>query len=295
MTDPAGLAGTCFKDVIVAAPLPKHELWPLLESASGRSREFILAHDTDAMDAGARALFGHWVARRRDGVPVAYLIGSREFYGRPFWVNRHTLIPRMETELLIDTVKQIWPKASSQPRRLCDLGTGSGCVAITLALEFPQATVHATDQSAKALQAARNNAAWLGAASRMRFHQGSWWDALNVDSPDRFDGIVSNPPYIAPEDHHLSQGDLRFEPPAALVGRDLGLGDIQAIVAGARKRLEPNGFLLIEHGYDQQAAVKDLFQNEGFGRVQGLLDLANNPRAVLGFQPKDEAQTLPTR
>lgn len=272
-----------FRELMTVTSLPKHELWPLLEAASGRSREYILAHDTDMVDAGTQALFLRWANKRQSGVPIAYLVGSREFYGRNFWVNAHTLIPRIETELLIDTARELLGKSDGSGLRLCDLGTGSGCITVTLALEFPGASVWASDLSEGALQVARNNAAWLGAAARTHFVRGAWWQAF-AHAPNTFHGIFSNPPYIAPGDPHLSQGDLRYEPNSALVGQGQGLGDIRAIVTGAVDRLEPNGFLLIEHGFDQQADVVAIFQQAGLVRVQGLYDLANNPRAVLGFQ-----------
>lgn len=272
-----------FRELMTATALPKHELWPLLEAASGRRREFILAHDNDFVDSGTHALFLRWANARQAGVPIAYLVGGREFYGRNFWVNPHTLIPRIETELLIDTARQVLHESDGSGLRLCDLGTGSGCIAVTLALEFPQAAVWASDVSEGALQVARNNAAWLGVAARTHFAQGAWWQAF-AHAPNTFHGIVSNPPYIAPGDPHLRQGDLRHEPDSALVGQGQGLGDINTIVTGAIDRLEPNGFLLIEHGFDQQSEVMAIFRQTGLVRVQGLTDLANNPRAVLGFR-----------
>lgn len=272
-----------FRELMTATSLPKHELWPLLEAASGRRREYILAHDNDMVDVGTQALFLRWTKERQAGSPIAYLMGSREFYGRNFWVNAHTLIPRSETELLIDTARELLGKSDGSGLRLCDLGTGSGCIAVTLALEFPQASIWASDVSGGALQVARNNAAWLGAAARTHFAKGAWWQAF-TNAPQTFHGVVSNPPYIAPGDPHLGQGDLRYEPGSALVGQGQGLGDIRAIVAGAIDRLEPNGFLLIEHGFDQQSEVMAIFQQAGLVRVRGLIDLANNPRAVLGFR-----------
>lgn len=272
-----------FRELMTSTSLPKPELWPLLEAASGRRREFILANDSNLVDIGAQALFLRWAAERQAGVPIAYLVGSREFYGRSFWVNRHTLIPRMETELLIDTAKELFGQTNGSNLRLCDLGTGSGCIAITLALEFPQAMVWASDLSGHALQVARNNAVWLAAGARTHFTEGPWWRAFDHTSA-KFHGIFSNPPYIAPGDYHLSQGDLRYEPNQALVGQGNGLGDIETIVIGAQNRLEPNGFLLIEHGFDQQAEVMALFRQAGMVQVRGLSDMAKNPRAVIGFR-----------
>jgi release factor glutamine methyltransferase len=278
-------AAKTYRGLLAECDLPKHELWPLIEAASGRRREFILAHDSDLADMGTEALFCRWINQRKAGAPIAYLTGCREFYGRPFWVNRHTLIPRMETELLIDTAKALLGNQQKGPLSLCDLGTGSGCIAVTLALEFPAASVTATDRSAAALRVARNNAAWLDAGRRVAFLEGSWWEALGGRPQEQFHGIVSNPPYIAPDDHHLAQGDLRFEPGSALSGQGTaGLGDIETIVRGAVRRLYPNGFLLMEHGFDQQPAVIDLLNEAGFNGVRGLADMANNPRAVLGFR-----------
>lgn len=229
-------------------------------------------------------LFYRWVEQRKAGRPVAYLTGFREFYGRRFWVNRHTLIPRMETELLIDTAKGLLSTQNDPRLSFCDLGTGSGCIAITLAQEFPGSSITATDQSAGALQVARNNAAWLGGCSKVTFLSGSWWDAFHTHPGQQFHGIFSNPPYIAPNDPHLRQGDLRFEPSSALAGQGRGLGDIELIVGGAVHRLAPSGFLIIEHGFDQQPDVVDLFRRAGLTGVRGLVDMANNPRAVLGFR-----------
>jgi release factor glutamine methyltransferase len=246
-----------------------------------------LAHDHESASPGAQALYLRWVDLRQSGVPIAYLTGQREFYGRQFWVNRHTLIPRPETELLIDTAIDLLREQHASPIRLCDLGTGSGCIAISLARELPHASIWATDDSHDALKMARNNAVWLGAADQVTFSQGHWWRALDQERSPRFDGIVSNPPYIAPHDPHLSKGDLRFEPASALAGQGRGIGDIEEIIREAGNWLVPNGFLLIEHGFDQQAIVVERFQQAGFQRVQGLIDLSNNPRAVLGFRGLD--------
>lgn len=281
--------------------LPPHELWPLKEAASGRRREWWIAHDDASHDAGTSALLARWVAMRQSGWPIAYLTGTREFYGRSFWVSRDTLIPRIETELLVDTaiaaLKEVRSRVAAP--RLCDLGTGSGCIGISLALECADLQVTASDASAGALRMARSNAAWLGAAARMVFQESSWWDGIT----GRFHGIVSNPPYIAAGDSHLTAGDLRFEPALALspgamksdapgqLGRDhgtapgpaSGLSAIAEIVAGAPAHLEPSGFCAIEHGHDQQAPVMALFQSAGFGRITGLRDGFGNPRVVLGW------------
>lgn len=270
--------------------MPRREGLALLEAASGWRREALIAHGSDPASPAVQALFTRLVALRQLGTPIAYLTGEREFYGRPFWVSPATLIPRMETELLIDTV--IAETGSIAPLRLCDLGSGSGCIGITLALEIESAEVTATDCSAAALQVARNNAARLGVESRLRFRQGNWFDALGP-ADAKFHGLISNPPYVAAGDPHLSQGDLRFEPstalsPSSTTLRPMGLptdelSDIAALAEGARHWLEPGGFLLVEHGSEQQSAVMGLFDQAGLIRVRGLVDDQSLPRAVIGF------------
>lgn len=265
--------------------LPNHELWPLREAATGRRREWLIAHRDEPLEPGAQALLERWMSLRQQGWPIAYLTGSREFYGRSFWVNSHTLIPRIETELLVDTALAALrkhPVSSHSERRLCDLGTGSGCIATTLALEMPGLRVVATDQSFEALTVARNNAAWLGAAANVHFCHGSWWQACE----GRFHGVVSNPPYIEHNDAHLGRGDLRFEPSSALTtGRpdDRGLSAIETIVCGAPNYLMPQGFLAIEHGHTQQHDVLSMFQAAGFQHCEGIADSFGNPRVVIGW------------
>jgi release factor glutamine methyltransferase len=292
------MTAASFRGLLAASGLPRLEALALMQAASGRSREWLIGHELDRPDEATSALFQRWARLRQAGEPIAYLVGWREFYGRRFWVNRNTLIPRMETEMLVDVaLKRLQAMAASTqpstqksstpaPLQVCDLGTGSGSIAISLALEMKESIhITATDQSQHALQVARNNAAWLEAAHCIEFAAGSWWQALTQAS-QRFHGIVSNPPYIPGLDGHLGQGDLRFEPMAALRGEgDDGLGDIQTIAAGAIERLEPKGFLLIEHGYDQQDDVTDLFVHAGFADICGLADLAGRPRAVLGVRP----------
>lgn len=273
--------------------LPRHELWALIEAATGQTREHWIAHDEEPLNPGAEALLTHWLNQRQQGRPLAYLLGWREFYSRRFWVNRHTLIPRPETELLVDIALREIRRRQQQEglhatnlasRPVCELGTGSGCIAITLALECPGLQLVATDQSPDALRLARNNAAWLGADSCMTFRQGSWCHAL--EAPERFMGIVSNPPYIALDDPHLGQGDLAYEPIAALTDASPdGLESIRSIAEQAGAFLEPGGFLLVEHGHDQQPAVQALFRQAGLHDIAGLRDIAQVPRAVLGFKP----------
>jgi release factor glutamine methyltransferase len=276
-------------DLLSASGLPRREAMALLEAASGQRRETLIAHGADPAPREVQALFERMAAQRRLGVPIAYLTGFREFYGRPFWVSPATLIPRIETELLIDTVIAL-AKPADRPLRLADLGTGSGCIGITLALEIRLAEITATDRSAAALQVARNNAARLGAVPKTRFFEGRWFEALPQDRM-KYHGLVSNPPYVGAGDPHLSRGDLRFEPKAALspgavdgiMMQPDGLSDIATLTKGAPQWLEPGGFLLVEHGSEQQAAVTALFHQAGFSSVRGLADDQSQPRAVIGF------------
>lgn len=230
--------------------------------------------------------FERLVARRAIGEPIAYLIGRREFYGRRFLVTPDVLIPRPETELLVELVLQDIGR-TEEPRAL-DLGTGSGVLAITLALELPGARVSATDASPAALMLARRNADVQGA--RVRFLEGDWYGAL---ARERFDLIVSNPPYVADGDPHLEQGDLRFEPRSALVGRGpAGTGHLERIIGGARAHLNPQGRLLVEHGWDQAAAVRASFGQAGFEAVATHKDLGGNDRATVGSLRRHDGRSI---
>ncbi len=249
----------------------------------GVNRAYLVANHmrilTESEDARADML----VAQRSMGVPVAYLLGKREFYSRDFTVGTDVLIPRPETETLVDAALKVIAGATQaaiarDPIRVLDLGTGSGIVAITLALECPRIEVTATDLSEAALEIARANANALGA--KVEFLHGSWFAPVQRR---RFDVIVSNPPYIADGDQHLEQGDLRFEPKSALCdGSADGLDAIRAIVEGARGHLKPGATILIEHGYDQAAAVALLLREAGFGALESIPDLAGIPRVAGG-------------
>lgn len=244
----------------------------LLERVLGKPREWMLAHDMDPIEPDQAQLFHALVARRLAGEPMAYLVGHREFMGHDFAVTPDVLIPRPETELLVETALA-WLKERPDASVL-DLGTGSGVVAISIALAAPSASVTATDVSASALQVAVRNAARLGA--RLDFAQGSWYDALPPRV--RYDLIVSNPPYISRDDDHLHQGDLRFEPRGALTDNADGLRDLTTIVSGAIERLRPGGELWMEHGWDQAAAVRQLLIDAGFQHVSSLRDLSGIER-----------------
>jgi release factor glutamine methyltransferase len=205
------------------------------------------------------------VARRAAGEPIAYLLGSREFYGREFRVSPAVLIPRPETELLVEV--GLGKVSHGGTPRILDLGAGSGCVAITLALELG-CEVTAVDVSTDALAVARENAARLGA--RVRFVESDWFSAFE----GTFDLIVGNPPYVAEGDRHLSEGDLRFEPMTALACGADGLAAIRRILADAPRHLAPGGWLFLEHGYDQAEAMRTLLEQAGFQSIEQHRDLA---------------------
>lgn len=214
------------------------------------------------------------IERRLRGEPVAYIIGQREFYGLAFEVSDAVLIPRPETELLVELALERLP-----PRgRVLDMGTGSGAIAVALAHSRPDAAVSALDVSPAALAVAQRNAAANQAP--VRFLHSSWYAAL--DGGERFELIVSNPPYIASGDRHLSEGDLRFEPVGALTDHADGLSALRTIIAGAPRHLLGQGWLLMEHGYDQAAAVRGLLAAAGYLEVQSWQDLAGIERVSGG-------------
>ncbi|KRG45115.1 protein-(glutamine-N5) methyltransferase, release factor-specific [Stenotrophomonas panacihumi] len=251
----------------------------LLLHALGRDRAWLFANGRDPVEPAVAQAFLALVARRASGEPVAYLKGSRGFWTLDLAVTPATLIPRPETELLVELALE---RVDDTPgRRIADLGTGSGAIALALASERPRALVFATDASPAALEVARGNAQ-ANDLGRVEFREGSWWAPL---AGERFDLVASNPPYIADDDPHLSQGDLRFEPATALASGADGLEDIRLIVAGAPAHLRPGGWLLFEHGWDQGAAVAALLGERGFVDVATVQDLEARDRVTLGRWP----------
>ena len=216
-----------------------------------------------------------WVARRRGGEPLAYILGQRGFWGLDLAVTKDALIPRPDTETLVAAAL---PLISDQARVL-DLGTGSGAVALAIAAERPAARVVASDIDPRCLALCRRNAARLGLALETRLA-----DGFNGVA-GKFNAIVSNPPYVAADDEHLRQGDLRFEPRRALVGGATGLEFIAALIRAAPRHLEPGGWLCLEHGDDQAPAVRELYRDAGFGAPHTRLDLERRPRATVGQIP----------
>lgn len=247
----------------------------LLGHALGVGRAWLIAHENDAIPDVALAVYGKLLARRLAGEPVAYLLGEKEFFGRTFKVNPAVLIPRPETELLVELALD--RLAPGRHTRVLDLGTGSGCIAITLALERPDCEVVAAERSEAALAVAEANARRLGA--RLEFHAGSWFDAL-PEGTAKFDLILSNPPYIAGEDPHLAA--LAHEPAHALAAGADGLDDIRAIVSGAARHLADGGLLMFEHGWDQGGACRELLAEAGFTEIGTETDLAGHGRVSFG-------------
>ena len=259
--------------------LPRLELRMLLGHVVQREYAWLIAHDLDGLDDDASAQFESLVARRAAGEPIAYLLGEREFYGRNFRCTPAALIPRPETELLVEIA--LTRIAPNEPMCVLDIGTGTGCIAITLALERPSAHVTAIDVSPDALALARENAQRLG-ATNIEFIQSDWFAALSDTA--QFDLIVSNPPYIVPGDAHLTQGDLRFEPAIALADAVDGLESYRKLTQGAGKHLRNGGWLIVEHGYDQGESVPALFRDAGFAQVEMLRDLAGLARVTTALR-----------
>jgi release factor glutamine methyltransferase len=217
------------------------------------------------------------LTQRQQGTPIAYITGNREFWSRDFLVSPDVLIPRPDTELLIELSLQLLP--TTEPVEIIDLGTGSGIIAITLATELPRAQVSATDLSLAALQIARLNADKHHVCN-IDFYHSNWF----IDIPEtKFNLIISNPPYIAEDDTHLQQGDVRFEPQTALTAPEQGLADIKIIADSARSHLKSGGHLLIEHGYNQQQQVQNLFRTMHYDKVQTYKDLSGQPRVTYGL------------
>lgn len=251
------------------------ELRVLLGHALNVDRAWLIGHEDRDVNHEALQAYEHLLARRLEGIPIAYLLGWREFYGRMFKVGPDVLIPRPETELLVDLAKARLPETGK--RDVLDLGTGSGCIAITLALERPNCAVTGVDKSQASLNLARENAAILGA--KVEWRQANWFSGL---AGRRFDLIVANPPYIQEDDKHLESGDVRFEPRHALASGPQGLNDLAFIIQRAPARLKPAGWLLLEHGWNQGPAVLAFMKTHGFHEVEIIRDFAGHDRVCIG-------------
>lgn len=252
-----------------------------------KNRTYLYTWSDRAVSAESESRFRTLIAKRTAGEPVAYLVGLQPFWNFELKVTPATLIPRSETELLVELALERIPQ--EEALRVVDLGTGTGAIALAIASERPSVEVIATDFSEHALNIARENAESLG-LNRVEFRHGSWLGPLLVESQpgqsgqfEQFDLILSNPPYVEPDSPYLQRGDLRFEPDSALIGTDGdGLGDIREIVKHAPAHLKAHGWLLLEHGAEQGSAVRGIFAVVGFDSVETVKDLAGLDRVTMG-------------
>lgn len=258
-----------------ASESPKRDAEILLEFVTGKARTYLLAFGETQLSAEQEAQLATLLARRKSGEPVAHLVGEREFWSLPLYVSPATLIPRPDTECLVE---QALSRLPAQACRILDLGTGTGAIALALASERPDCEVTAVDVMPDAVALAQRNVARLGFPN-VTVLQSSWFSALDNRT---FGMIVSNPPYIDEHDPHLTQGDVRFEPLTALVATNEGLADIVHIVTTSRQHLLPGGWLLVEHGWTQGDAVRDVFIAAGYRAVETCCDYGGNDRLTLG-------------
>ena len=251
----------------------------LLQHLLNVNRAWLIAHENDTLAADVQASLDQMVNRRADGEPIAYILGNREFYGLNLLVTTATLIPRPDTEILVDAALNKIP--TNTPLQVLDLGTGSGAIALAIAQQRPQVKVTAVDASKAALEVAISNSKHLHIPN-IHFSLSDWFN--NLDDA-LFEVIVSNPPYIENTDHHLNQGDLRFEPTSALASGADGLDDIRRIINDCLTHLKPQGWLMLEHGYNQAAAVTDLMAHTGLVNIETCQDLGGNDRVTIGKNP----------
>lgn len=240
------------------------------------NRAWLMSHKCDTLEANQQSAFESMVQRRLKGEPIAYILGSREFYGLMLKSTPATLIPRPDTETLVEAALAQIPQNSNF--NVLDLGTGGGAVALAIAKNRPHCKVTAVDVSSGALSVALENTQHLKLIN-VRMLESNWFSAL---IGEKFDVIVSNPPYIAQDDEHLKRGDLRFEPLSALVSGKDGLNDIRQIIQDAPDYLNPNGSLMLEHGYDQAKAVAELLNERGFSKIEHAKDIAGTLRVTFG-------------
>ena len=250
----------------------------LLAAALGKSRSYLHTWPEKIVSSESALTFAEYLLRRRAGEPVAYILGQQGFWNLDLEVAPHTLIPRPDTELLVETALALLP---ASPAKVFDLGTGSGAIALALASERAAWHVTAVDRVLEAVALAERNRQRLQ-LENVNVFTSHWFSAL---ADQRFDLIISNPPYIAAGDVHLAEGDVRFEPESALVAGADGLDDIREIIAASAQHLNAGGWLMLEHGYDQATAVRQLLQDAGFAQVESRKDLGGHERITLGRLP----------
>jgi len=256
----------------------------LLQHVLNVNRAWLIAHENDALQPNIHAVFEALLNRRLNGEPMAYILGCREFYGLNLLVTPDTLIPRPDTETLVEVaLAKIPPSETTRNNKLAilDLGTGTGAIALAIAKNRPQASITAVDASVGALKVAKQNAENLS-IHNVEFVFSNWFENLENQ---KFDVIVSNPPYIEDQDAHLTQGDLRFEPISALASGVDGLDDIRQIIGDCLIHLKPQAWLMLEHGYNQAAQVADLMADVGLTNIETIKDLGNNDRVTIGKNP----------
>lgn len=257
----------------------KFEAQLLLQNVLQVNRAWLIAHEQDDVPADTCQKFSALLSRRLKGEPIAYILGNREFYSLDLMVTRDTLIPRPDTETLVEAALAKIARAATD--QILDLGTGTGAIALAIAKNRPLVHITAVDSSDAALNVAKKNSQTLGILN-VEFQLSAWFAALDGK---KFDLIVSNPPYIEQDDIHLTQGDLRFEPISALASGLDGLDDIRQIIDNCLVYLKPQGWLMIEHGYNQAESVADLMANNGLVNIETLKDFGNNNRVTLAKNP----------
>lgn len=258
-----------------ASDSAKRDAEILLEHVTGRSRTYLFAFGETELKAEEFQQAELLLQRREKGEPIAYIIGEREFWSLPLYVSPATLIPRPDTECIVE---QALSRLTEQKNQILDLGTGTGAIALALASEMPQSQVIGVDFNPDAVALAQRNQQRLN-ISNVKFIQSNWFSSLSIQ---QFDMIISNPPYIDENDMHLSEGDVRFEPLTALVAKDEGLADLMHIIKESKKYLKNQGWLLLEHGWTQGLAVRDLFKVHGYTKIETCLDYGGRERISLG-------------
>lgn len=244
-----------------------------------KNRTWLFTWPDKILTPDQQQMFAEFFQRRKSGEPIAHIVGEREFWSLPLAVNNSTLIPRPDTELLVETTLELFAQDKSDQARNClDLGTGTGAIVLALASEKPHWQLLGVDKSADAVALAEQNRKQLN-FNHVKVQQSDWFTQIEAN---KFDVIVSNPPYIDPQDPHLDQGDVRFEPRSALIAENHGLADIELIIRESWNYLRSDGWLLLEHGYDQGDAVRELLRAHGFVAVETRRDLGNNERVSLG-------------
>ena len=264
-------------DELIHSDSAKLDVELLLAEIVGRDRTYLYTWPDRLLTSDQLELFENWFNRRAAGEPVAHILGRRGFWTLELEVSPATLIPRPDTELLVETALELLPEGVDQPR-LIDLGTGTGAIALALASELPRAQVEATDFADDVIALAERNRQRSGCANAV-IYRSDWW----LDVSGHFNLVLSNPPYIAEGDPHLVSGDVRFEPRSALVAGDRGLADLQHIITGAPAHLVAGGLILLEHGWQQADAVRNLLRAAGFRDIFSRRDLGGNERISGGY------------